>query len=74
MMIDYRVMENWVRHFGLQFHKEHASGHMSSEELAWLVGEVGAKVVIPVHTESPEEFRRLGGEVRIPVCGKRMRV
>jgi len=61
--VDDRVMHNWLEHFGLRFHQMHASGHASGSELEAIVRHVGARRVVPVHTEAPEAFRASGADV-----------
>src|SRR5438093_6578529 len=71
---DVRLVGDWQRaqagdaeHAGL-----HASGHVSGPELAELIKLIAPQVVVPVHTEHPEWFRRLEGSIRIaiPVRGQ----
>ena len=50
MEIDHKRLKNWVRHFKLKYYTAHASGHASPEELKWVVNEINAKKVIPIHT------------------------
>jgi len=55
------VVRNWVRHLGFEYRQLHASGHAPMGEVGWLVKEVGAKSIVPIHTERPRlfnEFRR----------------
>lgn len=51
----------------------HSSGHASASELSELMETIGAKIVIPVHTEHPELFpARVGSgtQVHIPKTGQ----
>jgi ribonuclease J len=34
----------------------HASGHASPDHLRWMIEQIDADVIIPVHTEKPEWF------------------
>ncbi len=68
------LIRNWVDHVGFSYHQLHASGHAPMEEVGRLVNEVGAKRVVPVHTEHPELFDgfRKGARwsLEVPVKGK----
>ncbi|WP_437202098.1 MBL fold metallo-hydrolase [Planctomicrobium sp. SH664] len=43
----------------------HTSGHIHAADIAELVGQIKAKVVIPVHTFEPERFHTIAANVRI---------
>ncbi len=68
------VIRNWIDHMGFSYHQLHASGHAPMDEVERLVGEIGAKEVVPVHTEHPELFNRFGSKgswsLRPPAKGK----
>ena len=51
------VIRNWVDHMGFRYTQLHASGHAPMSEVGELVAGVGAKKVIPIHTENPLLFR-----------------
>jgi ribonuclease J len=64
------TVKRWIDHFGLSYHQIHASGHAPLEGVRRLVSCVGAKTVVPIHTEHPELFRRFGkGRVLVPTKG-----
>ena len=48
------VLENWMKHFGVRFHKAHCSGHVSRQDLEHVVREINPKVLIPIHTAHAE--------------------
>ena len=50
------LVRNWLDHLGFSYHQLHASGHAPAEEVGALVSKVGAKEVVPIHTEHPEKF------------------
>lgn len=55
----------------------HSSGHASASELLELMETIGAKVIIPVHTEHPELFQARvgrGTQVHIPKTGQTIRI
>ncbi len=66
------VIKNWVLHVGFSYAQLHASGHAPSREVGSLVERVGAKKVVPVHTEHPLRFKsfRKGKEWRLEVPRK----
>ncbi|GAI10755.1 unnamed protein product, partial [marine sediment metagenome] len=55
----------------------HSSGHASASELLEVIKTIGAKLVIPIHTEHPELFlAKVGTETRvhIPKIGQTIRI
>ncbi len=72
------VIRNWIEHMGFSYHQLHASGHAPMSQVEDLVVRVGAKTVVPVHTEHPAHFRRFKGathrRVVLPVKGKPIQV
>jgi len=61
------TVKRWIEHFGLSYHQIHASGHAPLDGVRKLVSGVGAKTVVPIHTEHPELFKKFGGHrVLIP--------
>jgi ribonuclease J len=60
------VLENWMRHFGVKFHKAHCSGHASKKDLEQVVKSINPKVLIPIHTQKAEDFRGMHVDVRLP--------
>jgi len=66
------VWENWMTHFGIEFHKAHCSGHASKADLERVVKEINPEILIPVHTSRPEEFRKFHSNVKLPEKGKKL--
>jgi ribonuclease J len=64
------VLENWMKHFGVKFHKAHCSGHVGRKELEQVVKAIDPKILIPIHTQSAADFRNLHTNVIIPEKGK----
>jgi len=58
-LIDFKRMNNWIKHFGLNFHAVHASGHVNAEEIKKIVKEIDARKVVPIHTEHPSIFKKI---------------
>jgi ribonuclease J len=75
MRIDFDRLLSWVRHFGLDFcggegSRFHASGHIHGPGLEELVETIRPGVLIPVHTENPEYFRRFQITCRVAIPEK----
>jgi len=68
--IEEEVKNRWLDHFGLVEHQLHASGHLSRKELESMVRDIGAKKVVPIHTDRPELFKDFASAVAVPVRGK----
>ncbi len=62
--LEAEVMQNWLKHFGLNFHQIHASGHCSRGEIEAIVKKIKPKQLFPVHTEHPELFKGLAEQVQ----------
>ena len=69
---------NWIKHFEMQglkedinnpqkkiFERAHISGHISGKELAEFIKAIQPETVIPIHTEFPEEFKKMHKKVMI---------
>ena len=84
--VNWRRLKEWLAHFGVRLVGDweraklgdpeheglHASGHASGPELAELIEIIRPGLVVPVHTEHPEWFRRFEGrmEVVLPLRGR----
>lgn len=68
------VLENWMKHFGVNFHKAHCSGHISRKELIGLIKEINPKVLIPIHTQCAKDFKEFHINVKIPEKDKRLEI
>jgi len=66
------VLENWMKHFNVRFHKAHCSGHVSKKDLEYIIKEINPEMLIPMHTNRAEDFKNLHKNVRIPEKEKRM--
>jgi ribonuclease J len=55
--IEDEVMHNWLRHFDINFHQLHASGHMNRKQLEERINRVNPKKLYPIHTENPRLFK-----------------
>src|SRR3989338_1361450 len=68
------VLENWMKHFGVKFHKAHCSGHASKQDLVHLVNAINPKILIPIHTQMAEDFKGFHVNVKIPEKEKTMEI
>ncbi len=48
----------------------HTSGHIFYDDIEDLVGQIQAKLVIPIHTFEPEKFRPIAANVRVLTDGE----
>ena len=85
-LVNWERLKDWLEHFGVRLVGDwqraregdveheglHASGHVSGVELEELIRIIRPQMLVPVHTEHPEWFRRFEGElqVELPVRGK----
>lgn len=72
--IEDEVKHNWLKRFGLHHHQYHASGHCSMSEIKSIIADIDPKVVIPIHTEYPNLFKRMAEKVKLPVKGKKFTI
>ena len=61
---------NWILHFQMQglsengkFERAHISGHISGKELGEFIEKIKPEIIIPIHTEHPEEFKNFPSEI-----------
>lgn len=60
MLIDYKKVKNWLKHFNLTLIKGmHASGHASGPEIIEMIREIEPEKLHPIHTEKKEKFKVL---------------
>jgi len=65
-----RVLKNWVEHFHMGWHTAHCSGHASKKDLEQAVKTIKPKLVIPIHTQNPEEYKKIHKNVLLPEKGE----
>ena len=68
------VLDNWMAHFKVKFHKAHCSGHASRQDLEEVIRKIKPKILIPIHTENAEGFRKFHDNVIIPEKEKKMEI
>ena len=67
-----KVLDNWLRHFGITLHKVHCSGHATRSDIEHTVGAIAPEILIPVHSDKPGEFKKLHGNAILPKRGERL--
>lgn len=77
MEISDRKLGRWLDTFNLERHDTHVSGHLSEKDLHWVLDEIGAKLLVPVHSEAPDITaskyeHRTGHKAVIPDWGRRL--
>ncbi len=77
MEISDRKLRRWLDLFGLRRADTHVSGHLDEEMLHWVIDEIGAKKLVPVHSLHPsvtaERYEaRTGQRALLPQYGKAM--
>ncbi len=82
--LDLWRLRNWLNHFHIRFvgdpddpsvdRRIHASGHASGQDILELVRRIRPRMLIPIHTETPELFleglKGEGIEVHLPKLGE----
>jgi ribonuclease J len=72
---DYKAcLENWLAHFGMDFEQIHCSGHSDMEGVQHMIDGCAPKTVIPVHTQNPEEFKKMHGNVILMERGNTVKI
>ena len=66
------IWENWMKHFGIQFHKAHCSGHADKAALTEVITKINPKLLIPIHTSAPDEFKKIHKNVILPEKNKKI--
>ncbi len=75
MEISDRKLQRWLHAFRLDRETTHVSGHLSEEDLHWVIDEVGPRTLVPVHSQDPnltaEKYHsRTGHKAVIPGFGR----
>ncbi|PIN86694.1 hypothetical protein COV19_03395 [Candidatus Woesearchaeota archaeon CG10_big_fil_rev_8_21_14_0_10_44_13] len=69
-----QIWENWMKHFGITFHKAHCSGHACKDDLFDAIKKIKPKILIPIHTEKAEGFKEVHENVKIVEKGKKAEI
>jgi ribonuclease J len=62
--------QEWLKKQKMTMHKSHTSGHASVRDLKRLRVAFGEAVVVPIHTQQPELYEELFGNVRVKRDGE----
>lgn len=65
MEIDWKRIQNWITHFGLNLHSTHVSGHAAANQLRHFVEQVNPKTIIPIHTQNAQIYETWANNVHI---------
>jgi len=57
--VDEEIQRNWLRHFAMEFHQIHASGHAPPEDISKIIDRIKPRILVPIHTECPDKFMEL---------------
>lgn len=63
---DRRRLHHWISFFSLKKHHFHCSGHADGKEIREMIQTINPKELIPIHTEHPELFEKIHGNVKKP--------
>jgi len=73
MEIDEEKLMNWLNKFGISyvteeenknhFKRAHVSGHASRLELKEIIKRINPGIIIPIHTQHPDEFHKIVEEI-----------
>jgi ribonuclease J len=69
-----RVLDNWLKHYGITLHKAHCSGHAGKSDLEYAIKTINPEILIPIHTQNPEEFKKYHDHVILPKRGETIRI
>lgn len=67
-----RVLNNWLNHFGITLHKVHCSGHASKSDIEYVVKKINPDILIPIHTQNADEFKKIHNNVKIVIRGDKI--
>ncbi len=62
---DSQAVTTALENFGGDLIKVHTSGHIYGNDIADLIQQINAKLVIPIHTFEPERFQTIASNVRV---------
>jgi len=68
--VEERLLHTWLSHFGIIYHRKHASGHIQKEQLIAVMKDMAPKKIFPIHTQNPQLFRKMKLPVQIVEQGK----
>ena len=63
--------QNWLSHFQMNKFQCHCSGHAQGRDLLQAVDEISPKTLFPVHTEHPNEYKKISNNMILVQEGKK---
>jgi len=66
--------DNWIEHFGMEQHQIHCSGHAKGQDLLDMVKEIDAKMLYPIHSEHPEEYKKITDKITMVGLNKTYKI
>jgi len=67
-------VDTWLNHYNLERVQSHCSGHSKGQDLLDVVTTVNAKTLFPVHTEYPNEYRKVAKDMILVDEGKQYEI
>lgn len=58
-------IDAWLEHFSMNKFQSHCSGHARGNDILNTVKEIDAKMVFPIHTTYPEEFKKTNSHITL---------
>ena len=63
--LDYKRVDLWLNHFGLNRIQSHCSGHSKGKDLLEIVKSINSDMLFPIHTESPDSYKKITDKITI---------
>ena len=73
-ILDYKRVDLWLDHFGLNRIQSHCSGHSKGQDLLDIVKEIDSKMLFPIHTEHPDAYKKVTDKITIVQEAKKYEV
>ena len=72
--LSYNRVDLWLEHFGLNRIQSHCSGHSKGKDLLEIVQSINSDMLFPIHTESPESYKKVTDKITIVQEGKKYNI
>ena len=63
--LDYKRVDLWLEHFGLNRIQSHCSGHSKGNDLLEIVKSIDSDMLFPIHTVHPESYKKITDKITI---------
>ena len=63
--LDYKRVDLWLNHFGLNRIQSHCSGHSKGKDLLEIVKSIDSDMLFPIHTENPDSYKKITDKITI---------